>query len=183
MKNRLLLISLLMICTNTLKSQEENTDNESKRGSEIGFHLSQYQDDFGFGLDYTSPFLLKKKYLAFTFRTNRMYFEHIDNLETVWTPYYSLQLGVIGSKTEVTKNVILYGEGGLIAVIPNSKFSTSDIHIGGYGLFGFQFNFDNHNAYFIELGGIGIDARADKLPLEPIYSNGFLINVGYKVIF
>ena len=90
MKNRIVLFALLVSFISRLKSQEVTSVKEEKKSSEIGFHLSQYQKDFGFGLDYTTPFLINKKYLAFTFRTNMMYFEHIDKLETVWTPYYNL---------------------------------------------------------------------------------------------
>jgi hypothetical protein len=35
-------------------------------------------------------------------------------------------------------------------------------------------------SYFIELGGIGVGANADKVPGKPIYSNGFLISVGVR---
>ncbi len=50
--------------------------------------------------------------------------------------------------------------------------------------FGFEFFFtENTNrnpSYFIELGGIGTGAIANKLSSNPIYSNGFLISVGYR---
>ncbi len=182
MKNKIKLVLVLFFAVIQLKAQNAEIKNDGK-SSEIGFHLSQFQNDFGFGLDYTSPYLIKDRYLAFTFRTNAMYLEHLEKLKTTWTSYFNLQLGVIGNKTEITENIVIYGEGGVIAVIPNSNFSTYDVHIGGYGLFGFQFNFDTHNAYFIELGGVGVESSADKVPTEPIYSNGFLVNVGYKVIF
>ena len=35
--------------------------------------------------------------------------------------------------------------------------------------------------YFIELGGVGTGAKADKIAFKPIYSNGFLIDVGFRV--
>jgi hypothetical protein len=34
--------------------------------------------------------------------------------------------------------------------------------------------------YFIELGAVGTGAKADKLPTNPIYSNGFLMSVGFR---
>jgi hypothetical protein len=35
-------------------------------------------------------------------------------------------------------------------------------------------------SYFIELGGVGTGANADKVTGNPIYSNGFLISVGFR---
>ncbi len=153
-----------------------------EKGSEIGFHLSEYQNDFGLGLNFTSPYLIKS-YVAITLRSNLMFHQFVDQQKTVWEPYYNAQIGVIGYKSEITQGIIAYGEGGIVGLVPSSKLSKASFGIGGYGLFGFQFNFDNYNAYFIELGGMGNGIHADKLPTEPIFSNGFIINVGYKIIF
>jgi len=77
----------------------------------------------------------------------------------------------------------LYGEGGIIALFPSSRFSGETFILGGYGLFGFEFFFDSKNNYFIEIGGIGTGAVAEKVSGQPIYSNGILINVGYRYQF
>ena len=52
--------------------------------------------------------------------------------------------------------------------------------MGGYGLFGFEFFMNSRNNYFIEIGGVGTGAVADKVANSPIYSNGLLINVGFR---
>ena len=55
-----------------------------------------------------------------------------------------------------------------------------DFVLGGYGLLGFEFYPHRKGCYFIELGGVGTGATADKIPSSPIYSNGFLISTGIR---
>jgi len=112
-----------------------------------------------------------------------MWHEHIDNLETTWSPYSNFTFGMVGVGGTINNSIRLYGEGGVIGILPNSNFSSSDSEFGGYGLFGFEFFFQEAHNYFIELGGVGTGARADQVITEPIYSNGFIINVGYRYTF
>jgi hypothetical protein len=111
-----------------------------------------------------------------------MWLEHLENIETTWTPYSNFQLGIVGVGGKINNSIRLYGEGGVIAILPDSDFSSNDSEFGGYGLFGFEFFFQEAHNYFIELGGVGTGARADKVLTEPIYSNGFIVNVGYRYI-
>lgn len=150
------------------------------KGSEFGFHLSENDGDFGFGLNYTTPYLFNES-IAISTRANMMYFRYNKTGEMEMTPYYNVQIGVLGHKSKISENILLYGEGGVLALLPSSKFSDSDLEFGGYGLFGFEFHFDSHNSYFIEMGGMGTGATANQLFGNPIYSNGFMVNVGYKI--
>ena len=68
-------------------------------------------------------------------------------------------------------------------ILPNSDFSSKSLVLGGYGLFGFEFKIAPRFAYFIELGAVGTGATADKIESKPVYSNGFLTNVGLKIGF
>jgi len=85
-------------------------------------------------------------------------------------PYGQYRLGVAATAARVGGFVRLYGEGGVIYVRPNSDMS-DDAQLGGYGLFGFEFLLSTEDrpklSYFIELGGSGIGARAEKLPESP----------------
>jgi hypothetical protein len=56
------------------------------------------------------------------------------------------------------------------------------LDFGGYGLFGFEFNFDPSSKYFIEMGGRS-GGTADKLPTSPLFSNGFMIQTGFRIQF
>jgi hypothetical protein len=147
-----------------------------------GFHLSQYKDDFGFGLNLTSPYIAKNN-LAFRLRGNIMFFEHIKDEETTWTPYSNLSIGIIGVGGKVGDFIRLYGEGGAILLFPSEEFSSESMVFGGYGLFGFEFYMNYSFNYFIEIGGIGSGATADKIDNKPIYSNGLSISTGFRAHF
>tara|TARA_B100000965_G_C19583846_1_gene754785 strand:- start:993 stop:1529 length:537 start_codon:yes stop_codon:yes gene_type:complete len=166
----------IFLFVNSLQAQE--------KGFEVGFQLSEYQQDFGLGIQITSPYLFKES-IALRLRANKQYLQHIDKKEVkeVWTPYLNLSLGVFGHRAKIHEKVALYGEGGVIGLIPNDKFSDENFVFGGYGLFGFEFYFIDSFCYFIEAGGVGTGATADQIPSEPIYCNGFLMNVGFRIIF
>ncbi len=113
-----------------------------------------------------------------------MYNEHVDaaNMEITWSPYTNFTLGVVGVGGTISDWARLYGEGGVLFILPNSAFSSSSVDVGGYGLFGFEFFMNPHVNYYIELGGVGSGAKADKIALNPIYSNGFLIQTGFRIV-
>ncbi len=145
----------------------------------FGFQIGQYQNNFGLGINATSPYFLKQK-IAIRVRGNVMWNEHLLNKEMTWTPYGNLSVGVVSVAGEIADFVRLYGEGGLLLLFPNADFSSESLEIGGYGLFGFEFFFFPKGNYFIEIGGVGTGATADKVPTRPIYSNGLLINAGFR---
>lgn len=151
----------------------------SKKGFGLGFHVQQFQRDFGLGLQITSPHFLKEK-IAVRARINLAWHEHATSYNTFWTSYPAVQLGLVGMGGMVGSHIRLYGEGGILALWPSQEFSTKDRHIGGYGFFGFEFFMNSTASYFIELGGIGIGATADNVPGHPVYSNGFATTVGFR---
>lgn len=169
-----------MLVTLSSFSQAE----ELKSSFGLGGQLTQYQNDFGMGLSIASPYFAQGK-LALRLRGNLMWNEHFSSTydKTIWSPYANVSLGMVNVVGKIGSNIRIYGEGGIVILFPSSEFSTKNIHIGGYGLFGFEFFFHPQNNYFIEIGGIGTGARADKALGQPIYSNGFLVNVGYRYQF
>jgi hypothetical protein len=179
MKKQICLILLSALFSfNQLSAQEEKASKEWN----VGFQLNQFQSDFGLGVNVVFPSIIKDA-LVIRLRANMMFFEQVIAGKTEWTPYSNVMLGVSSKKYKVADFMAMYGEGGVIGILPSSKFSSSDIDIGGYGIFGFEFFFVPEFNYFIELGGVGTGAVADKLPFEPIYSNGFLASVGWRMNF
>jgi hypothetical protein len=173
MKQIILIFTLLAVIILDVKAQDQPTK------FEVGFSLNQFQKDFGLGLHVVSPYFLKST-IAVKVGANLQWLEYYDGTETTWTPYQNLQLG-IRSRSEIVKNKIyIYGEGGLLTILPNSDFSSSSAEFGGYGLFGFEFKPASNFAYFIDLGGSS-GAIADELDNLPIYSNGFFTNVGLRI--
>ena len=167
-------ILVLVLFSGFLTLEAQNSTNFG-----IGFQLNQYQKDFGIGVTLTSPYFANDQ-IAVRLRGNFMFNEHLQDGEITWTPYSNITLGLIGMAKEFQNFMRLYGEGGVIALLPADEFSSEEVVLGGYGLFGFEFFILNKLNYFIEIGGIGTGAKADKIPTKPIYSNGLLISVGVR---
>jgi hypothetical protein len=173
---RTITILALSVCVCSLGAfAQSGTDKMS-----IGFHVSQYQRDFGIGLHFVSPYFLNSK-IAVKVAGNLQWLEHYDGTETTWSPYCNFQFGIRARQFIIEDKLFIYGEGGTVILISNSDFSSERHTIGGYGLFGFEFKPSASFGYFIELGGMGTGARADKVAARPIYSNGFLTNVGFRI--
>lgn len=151
-------------------------------GSRTGFggHIGQYQRDFNLGLNLTSPYFCYKK-LAVRARANMAWNEHLNTSnEITWSSYSHVSVGVVSIAGQAGDFVRLYGEGGVLLLFPSEDFSSSSANMGGYGLFGFEFFMYENANYFLEVGGVGTGARADKIAGSPIYSNGLLMNVGFR---
>lgn len=176
MKNvKFLILGLIFGIQSRFQAQETQINN----GIGFGFQLVQYQKDFGCGLNIVSPYFAGKN-MAIRLKGNLMYNENIVDSATTWMTYSNLSLGLVGVGGYVTPNIRLYGEGGMVVIFPSSKFSSEDYVFGGYGLFGFEFFFSQGGNYFIEIGGIGTGAVADRINAKPIYSNGMSLSTGFR---
>lgn len=174
----LALIGSTYFFSNPLQGQSTN----SRSSVNIGFSISQFQNDYGLGLHIISPYFANNT-MALKFGATLQWFEYQDEQEMTWDAYGNFQIGLRTRQTIIDNKIFVYGEGGCILLLPNKSFSTQKNKIGGYGLFGFEFKTPYSTAYFIELGGAGIGAKADKIEGEPIYANGFLTNVGIRFSF
>lgn len=177
MKKLSISVLMVFVLIGTTSAQEKISDEMG-----LGFQLNQFQEDFGMGVNVTSPYFASNR-IAVRGRGNIMFHEHVENNETVWTPYSNLSFGLIGVGGKAGDSIRLYGEGGIIFLFPSDKFSSEDSVFGGYGLFGFEFYMAPKINYFIEIGGIGTGAKAEILTNQPIYSNGLLISTGVRTHF
>lgn len=180
MKNMILPFLLIIVFSLSGYSQEVKL----KSGFGIGFQINQYQKDFGLGFQLNSPYFVQNR-LTIRLRGNIMFFEHSDRQtgKITWTNYTNFTLGIAGIGGYVSDRIRVYGEGGMVMLLPHFDFSSEQAIFGGYGLFGFEFFMSEAFNYFIELGGVGTGARADELPFAPIFSNGFLASVGFRKVF
>lgn len=169
-----LILAVALVCA------AEAKDEALKNGVGAGFQINQYQDDFGLGLTLTSLYL--RDAVAIRVRGNLMFNENVRVNETSWDSYFNFTAGLVGIGGYASEKIRLYGEGGFIGLFPASEFSDKDFVAGGYGLFGFEFYMDARRNYFIEIGGVGTDAREDNVPGRPIYSNGLLISTGFRLV-
>jgi hypothetical protein len=172
-------ILLVLACLVFQVQAQEGLSKKFGFGGQVGHHHM----DFGIGLNVTSPYFAHKK-TAVRVKANLVYNEHLGgNSLMTWTKYSNVSAGLVQSVGEINNFLRVYGEAGAIWLFPSHKFSSKAIQFGGYGLFGFEFFFDKHFNYFLEAGGVGTGAKADKIEGSPIYSNGFLMNVGVRVQF
>lgn len=153
---------------------------DKKDNMAIGAHINQFQNNFGVGMHIISPYFANKK-MAVRAAGNLQWLQHATNTETTWSPYGNIQLGLRCRHEIIEDKIFIYGEGGGVLLLPNNDFSSYKTVKGGYGLFGFEFKVNHCMGYFIELGGMGTNAKADRLPLNPIYSNGFTSSVGFRI--
>jgi hypothetical protein len=99
-----------------------------------------------------------------------------------WQRFGTFELSLFAGRLSGPRRPWLYGKAGVVALTPSDALSTEDLLLGGLGAFGFEFPLDakGRRSYFLELGGVGIAARADKLSGNPIFANGFMTNVGMR---
>lgn len=149
----------------------------------VGFNLNQYQHDFGVGMNITSPYI--KKSIAFRLMGSAQWLQNIPkgDTATTWSPYVNFRLSVVTRQFVITDKISVYTEGGIVLLVPNKEFSSHATQFGGFGVFGFEFHPSAHWAPFIEAGGIGTGAIADKSVGRPIYSNGFVVSTGFRIYF
>lgn len=178
-----LVITLLLTNKGNLKAQIVSTEKPTPHTHmAIGFNLSDVQGSFGYGLNVTSPYFLNNS-VAVRASANFHWLQHLKPslAETTWTPFTAYKLGLAGGMGMLNNAMRFYGEGGVMLIVPNKDFSSKTSVMGGYGVFGFEFFVTEHLNYFLELGGSGSGATADKVAGKPIYFNGFLSNVGLRV--
>lgn len=171
---KLLLLIFFASLTNSLTAQSE------KNTVGIGFHVNQIQNDFGIGVDFVSPYFANS-IVAITAGGSFKWLQHSTGTSSTWSFYQNAQIGIRSRNYIIEDKIFIYGEGGGILLIPNTVFSSEDYRTGGYGLFGFEFRASSAIGFYFELGGVGTGARADKVANSPIYSNGFLTKVGFRI--
>ncbi len=179
MKRLLLLTAMLVLLVTVSDAQDEFENRYMNTGLGFGFQVNEYEKDFGFGLNVTSPYFFNDK-VAARLRVNRMYNENLLDSAYNWFPYYNASLGILTLGGAVGESVRIYGEVGFLVIKPNADLSDEKYVYGGYGIFGFEFFSTQGFNYFLEVGGVGTGAVAEKIPENPIYSNGLTIRAGLR---
>ena len=152
-----------------------SADEDRAAAASIGYSLNEYADNFGLGLELTTPFFFDS--LAFRADGTVQF-----SADANWKPWFTTRLGAVGAAPLVADFARFYGEGGVIFAFPGDALSSSFFGIGGYGHFGFEFftGTESPISYFLEAGGIGSGLRADKLASSPMLLNGFYLRVGFR---
>ncbi len=183
-----LLISIGLVSSVPAETQEQKAEETEipARSSRmaIGFSLETIQDDFGLELGVTTPYFAGEK-MALRLRGGVAWANGIPDGKTKedWLLYTPIRIAFVGSWAFAANKVRLYSEGGSLAILSIQDVSSDTFSgIGGYGLFGFEFFASDHVpvTYFIEGGGMGTSAKADKMIADPSLANGFFASVGLR---
>jgi len=166
---------------------EEKGKPAQSSGLAIGFNLETLQNDFGLELGLTTPYFAGES-MALRLRGGIAWAIGIPDGETKedWLLYSPMRIGFVGSWGFAANMVRLYSEAGCVVVLSIQDVSSNTFAgVGGYGLFGFEFFAGDRVpvTYFIEGGGMGTSATADKMITDPSLANGFFATVGLRRYF
>jgi hypothetical protein len=166
----------LFIVAFSSKAQQKQIVND---GIGIGFQINQFQQDFGFGVQVSSPSFWNKS-AVLRLKTNLVFHEHLLQGQFEWSGYQNIALGLAGYGGWITENIRIYGEGGLMGLLPSGNFSSESFVLSGYGSFGTELYASQGFHYFLEIGVAPTRARADLVPGNPFYHNGFFTTMGLR---
>lgn len=175
-------IALLFLFTASTNAMAQAGAVSKHTKSALGFSLYECSQCLGIGVNLTTPYFLSGRF-AVRLSANHALLEGtpVGETENKMRTYTAFKLGLIGVGGYWNELIRLYGEGGVIRILPQDRLSAKK-GWGGYGHFGFEFfmSEDAPVCYFIELGTIGSGVRAEKLLYNPFYANGFTTSVGLR---
>jgi hypothetical protein len=166
----------LLLAAFSANAQQKHTINN---GVGIGFQINQFQQDFGFGVQVSSPSFWNNG-AVLRLKTNLVFHEHLKQGQYEWSGYQNIALGLAGYGGWVTENIRIYGEGGLMGLLPSGNFSSESFVLSGYGSFGTELYASPGFHYFLEVGVAPTRARADLVPGNPFFHNGFFTTMGLR---
>ena len=182
-------IAFIVLTTITSSSfATENVDNNNNNNKvnnfSIGWNISSFSNNYGLGIDIVSPRFLDGK-LHVALSTDYAWVQGItltNTTQTTWTPFTMLRLGIYSDHLFPNLPLRMYGGGGPLLLIASPSLASTATLGGGFGLVGLEFFLHPRNvhAMFLEFGGMGTGAAANKLVGKPVYANGFTISWGFR---
>ena len=148
----------------------------------IGWNINSLSNNYGLGMTIQSPRFWKRAQI----RLSGIY-AWANGIPTgtakyAWKPFGLVRLGLFSGSFLPNSSIRGYGGGGIAMLIPSDEVSSQGNVFGGYGLIGLEFfgREGMNGPMFIEVGGMGAGARADKFENEPLYANGFTVAWGFR---
>lgn len=182
---KLFFYSTLVIASTHVTSfafSQNNQPTDTSGSPSLGFELVKFQDDFGFGLQMTSPYFFSNT-LGLQVSVAQNYFTDYVSPTTGhnrWEHYQTGRVGIVGGRI-VSDLFRLYSYAGALIVRPGNKLSSKDLFLGGYAKFGFEFLSAKSQSLFLEYGLTATNAVAEKISTKPIFVNGHYSAAGIRV--
>ena len=151
-----------------------------------GFGLSDAAGNFGINVQVSSPsfahdFLILRASSQADFLS-----AYRNDPDIAWDVFSTHRVGIVGVGGWTKGGTRLYGEFGGLAAIPASSLSDDTVHLGIYGLFGFEFFMASEHSpvsYYIEAGSNTLFDSAEALAGSPDYYSGFTMKTGLRYYF
>ncbi|MEZ4954397.1 MAG: hypothetical protein R2825_12590 [Saprospiraceae bacterium] len=177
MKNlsfHLVIVLLFFACANSVVAQRELP-------FRVGFQLTELHSDFGLGLNLDVP--LPGKLPTLRLAGNWHWLEIPGETRSQATSFQTIRLGIANEGWEVAEKIKVYGEGGVLFLLPANMLSGDGLATGGYGLFGFEFFAKemNGSSLFLEVGGTSAGRRVERRESVPTFGAGLLLGAGLRV--
>jgi hypothetical protein len=152
-------------------------------GRSIGININQTVNACGMGINFSLP--LSRDLFWVRGSADIMGLQAVPDAladRSGLYDYKMIRLGVLGRYSYMrSDNVQFYAEAGPLLILNNSFISSRKNSMGGYGLAGAEYRLnDGHFWIFLEGGGIGTGARANKLIGSPAYANGLFFGFGIR---
>ena len=150
----------------------------------VGVSAGHYGVDGGFGIDLTSPLVIRNHF-GFRVRGNIVWLEEYKATSDHWATYHTAFTGLL-YRRRLSPRADFVTEAGAIIIFPHNKFSGEKIENGHYALVGIE-HYLSHKVnvltHHISIGLIASGARAEKLEYSPKYGSGFVFNTGFRFYF
>jgi hypothetical protein len=175
----------LLLLTATLRAQDsaQRAPDDERNGAAVGWEISSFANNYAFGARLDTPrFARRTVHVQIGASLAWVQGVPLGESDTTWAPYTLLRIGIVRSTPIGSLPLRFYGGGGLALVLPTNDVSGQSAQGGGYGLTGLELSVPENGGarWFVEVGGMGTGAKADRLANSPIYANGFTIGWGFR---
>ncbi|MDX1905890.1 MAG: hypothetical protein SF053_02580 [Bacteroidia bacterium] len=156
---------------------------QQRPGLTAGLHLTETGQQFGIGLNVSTP-AFARGMLAVRATGTMSYYEVPGTTEQPmdWSRFAQARLGLVSYAPVCACGVRVYGETGPATFRPNPAFADGGWQVGWYGLFGAEFLMSEQSLFFFEMGGQGISSDRAGMPGDyPSIANGFIAAAGFRI--
>lgn len=157
-----------------------STCTEAQSKFAIGLNFNQTISSFGMGLNFSTPLISKSFQIRLSANVMGLAGVPASSMRSSLEGYELFRLGIAGKGVNIADKARVYWEGGPLLVLNNSSVTDKKFNIGGYGVFGMEYMMFKKAAVFLEGGGIGTGAKAEKFVGQPLYSTGLFFGTGLR---
>lgn len=146
----------------------------------VGINFNQTLSSYGMGLNISTPLISKSFQIRLSANVMGLSGVRALSNRTTLEGYELFRLGIVGKGTNIADKARIYWEGGPLMILNNPTVTDKKFNIGGYGVFGMEYLMFKKTAVFLEGGGIGTGAQAEKFVGKPSFATGLFFGTGLR---